>query len=291
MSLSLIVFAQPEGASATKPLDGIHGIILLAEAYDSGEMTTIRDFLIQYGTEIDIVGPTTTVYGEYGSSVDTDFLIGDLTNISDYDFVFVPGGGSPANLIEIPAALALVVDAYNAGLVLAAICHGPWVFAEADIIAGRNISGNIGIQTYIINANANFIPDGIVIDGPFVTADVTYMHDFAQQGILKGLGLFESDPPEIHKLTLDVDSTEEIGSISIIVEVSDAFDTKVVIAQLYKFNIDTQEYVLSRQAQLSRNENNTIYSNIIEALLPGNYSLDIKVEDVLGNIGIYEDVF
>ena len=36
MSLSLIVFAQPEGASATKPLDGIHGIILLAEAYEPG---------------------------------------------------------------------------------------------------------------------------------------------------------------------------------------------------------------------------------------------------------------
>ena len=218
-------------------------------------------------------------------------VVWDITNVSDYDFVFIPGGGSPANLIEIPAALGLVVDAYNAGLVLAGICHGPWVFAAADIIAGRNISGNSAIQSYIVSAGANFIPDGIVIDGPFVTADVGYMYDFAQQGILKGLGLFESDPPVIHKYTIIVDSSEVIGSISITVEVSDAFDTKNVIAQLYKFNTESQEYVLSRQAQLSRNENNTIYSNTIESLVPGNYSLNMKVEDVLGNIGINADVF
>ncbi|MCK5159834.1 MAG: DJ-1/PfpI family protein, partial [Candidatus Heimdallarchaeota archaeon] len=181
------------------------------------------------------------------------------------------------------------VDAYNAGLVLAAICHGPWVLAEAGIISGRNISGNIGIQIYIVDAGANYISDGIVIDGPFVTADVDYMYDFAQQGILKGLGLFESNPPEIHSCTVDIIATGIIGSVSITVGVSDSFDTQTVIAKLFRFDTDDQEYILSRQVQLSRNEENTIYSNIIELFSYGNYTLWLEVEDVLGNGGVYED--
>ncbi|MCK5298948.1 MAG: hypothetical protein KAJ76_08580, partial [Candidatus Heimdallarchaeota archaeon] len=61
------------------------------------------------------------------------------------------------------------------------------------------------------------------------------------------------------------------------------------IAKLFRFDTDDQEYILSRQVQLSRNEENTIYSNIIELFSYGNYTLWLEVEDVLGNGGVYED--
>jgi hypothetical protein len=80
------------------------------------------------------------------------------------------------------------------------------------------------------------------------------------------------------------------GSVSLSVEVSDAFDTRKVIARFYRYDSNTLEYVLKRQVQLSRNEENTIYSNIIELFIYGNYSLWLEVDDVLGNEGIYEDV-
>ncbi len=289
-SLSITASAQTKNPIAVGPLYGVNGVILIAAGFDPGETNTVYDFMELYDAEIVIVGPTETVLGELGSSKETDFLIDDFTNISDYDFLFVPGGESPSNLIEIPAALELVVDAYNAGLVLAAICHGPWVFAEADIISGRNISGNIGIQSYIVDAGANYISTGIVIDGPFVTADVPYMYDFAQQGILKGLGLFESNPPEVLECSLEFITTGTYGSVSIEVTVTDEFDTKSVVAKLYRFDTEEQEYIISRQVQLSRNENNTIYSKIIELFSYGNYTLWLEVEDVLGNSGVYEDV-
>ena len=285
-----IIFIKPNPISATEPLDGVHGLTLIAEDFDPGEYDTINDFMTEYGAEIDIVGPTATVEGEHGYSVDTDFLIEDMTNVSDYDYLYVPGGYSPENLMLIPAAIDLVIEAYNEGLVMAAICAGPILFAAADIISGRNISGNIAIESDVLSAGANFIYTGIVIDDPFVTADYARMFDFAQRGILKVLGLFESNPPEILDCSIEFTSSDVYASGSVTVEVSDHFDTKKVVAQFYRYNTETQEYYLARQLGLSRNEENTIYSNSIEGLLLGNYSLWLEVEDILGNNGVYEDV-
>jgi protease I len=245
--------------------------------------------MTEYGTEIDIVGPTATVEGEHGYSVDTDFLIEDMTNVSDYDYMYVPGGYSPENLMLIPEALSLVVEAYNEGLVMAAICAGPILFAAADIISGRNISGNIAIESDVISAGANFIYAGtIVIDGPFVTADYARMYDFAQRGILKALGLFESDPPELVDYLVNPVWVDPYGSVSIVVEVNDYFNTKTVIALLYRFIDEPPGVRIFRRVQLSRNANNTIYSNVVDGLPVGNFSLWFEVEDVLGNNYIYE---
>jgi protease I len=166
ISLLFIASIQPKPISATEPLEGVHGLTLIAENFNPGEYDTVNDFMTEYGTQIDIVGPTATVEGEHGYSVETDFLIDEMTNVSDYDYLYVPGGYSPENLMLIPAALALVVEAYNEGLVMAAICAGPILFAAADIISGRNISGNIAIESEVINAGGNFIYTGIIIDGP-----------------------------------------------------------------------------------------------------------------------------
>ena len=244
----------------------------------------------EYGADVDIVGPTATVSNDLGASVDADFLIDEFTNFSDYDFLYIPGGNSPSNLVEMPNALAFVVDAYNEGLCLAAMCYGPWVLAAADIISGRNISGNVGIESHITDAGANYIPTGIVFDGPFVTADVPYFEVFPQQGVLKGIGLFESDPPEIVNCTVEILPTGEFGSASIAVEVSDYFDPETVIAHLYKFDTEQQQYVFSQQFLLFSNPENTIYSKTVELTDYGNYSLWIEAEDVLGNNAIYENV-
>ena len=115
INFSFIVSMELNMGSATAPLDDVVGIILIAKQYDPNELNIVINFMETYGSQIAIVGPTATVYGEYGSSIETDFLINDMTNVSSYDYLFIPGGGSPNNLIKISAALNLVVDAYNAG--------------------------------------------------------------------------------------------------------------------------------------------------------------------------------
>ncbi|MCK5298949.1 MAG: DJ-1/PfpI family protein [Candidatus Heimdallarchaeota archaeon] len=291
LSLFFIMFLKSNFVAATLPLEGVHGIILIAYGFDNSELLSTNNFMEQYGADVDIVGPTATVSNDLGASVDTDFLIDEFTNFSDYDFLYIPGGNSPSNLVEMPNALAFVVDAYNEGLCLAAMCYGPWVLAAADIISGRNISGNIGIESHITDAGANYIPTGIVIDGPFVTADVPYFDVFPMQGLLKGIGLFESEPPEVVNCTVELLAIGEFGSVSFAVEVSDYFDPETVIAHLYKFDTEQQQYVFSQQFLLFSNPENTIYSKTVELSDYGNYSLWIEAEDVLGNNAMYENAY
>ncbi len=291
LGLFCILFLKSCSVTATSQLDGVSGIILIAQGFDSSELTAVENFMVQYGADIDIVGPTATVSSSLGAIVDTDFLIDGFTNFSDYDFLYIPGGNSPETLVGMPNALTFVVNAYNEGLIMAAMCYGPWVFAAADIISGRNISGNIGIESHITSAGANYIPTGIVFDGPFVTADVPYFDVFPQQGVLKAIGYFEFDPPELINCTVELLAIGEYGSVSIIVEVTDYFDPAKVYAHLYKFDMEQQEYIFSQKVILYGNSENTIYSKTAALIGYGNYSLWIEVEDVLGNNAIYENSY
>ncbi len=276
---------------AAKPLEDVQGIFLVALHVNLGEFNTPKDFLEEYGCSITVVGPTSTVTAEGGSSIEVDILINNLNNLSYYEFLYVPGGGAPDNLIEIPEAIDLVVDAYNDGLVLGAICAGPLVFAEADIISGRNISGNTEVKTDIENAGANFIADGIVIDGPFVTADYAYLNDFVQQGLVKALGYYEYNPPILVDYEFGFIFTGSTESLSVIAEITDEFAIARVYVELHKYNQETSQFEYSKEAQLSSNFENNTYSVIIDEVLAGNYSAWIKADDVLGNVGIYEDLY
>ncbi len=66
---------------------------------------------------------------------------------SGYDAVFIPGGLAP--MVDMPANELLkkvIVDAYERGAVVSAVCHGPVAFLDARLsngtylIAGKNIS-------------------------------------------------------------------------------------------------------------------------------------------------------
>ena len=291
LSLFFIIFLKSNYVIATLPLDGVHGIILIANGFDNSELEAVENFMEQYGADIDIVGPTATVTSSLGAIVDTDFLIDGFTNFSDYNFLYIPGGNSPETLVGMPNALTFVVNAYNEGLIMAAMCYGPWVLAAADIISGRNISGNIGIESHITGAGANYIPTGIVFDGPFVTADVPYFDVFPQQGVIKAIGYFEFDPPELLNCTVELLTIGEYGSASITVEVTDYFDPAIVNAHLYKFDVELQEYIFSQKVVLHSNPENTIYSKTAALKGYDNYSLWIEVEDVLGNNAVYENSY
>jgi len=268
-----------------KPLENVHGLVLMTDGAEHSEYTYPVEFLTEFGCKISIVAPENSVTTSNGVVLDTDFLINDMNNVSEYDFFFVPGGSSAGKLLDIPESLDLTLEAFESGLVMVAICAGPIVFVEANIISGYNISGNAAISAEIINAGGNFIPDEIVVDGPFVTSDFPFMYTLAQQGILKALGYFETDPPEIVDYTINSLATGETESITILVEMSDEFATKTVLAQVLLV-LENQSLVEYTQIQLYKN--NVIFSSILDEVPVGAYRLKIIAEDVLGNIGIYE---
>ena len=51
-----------------------------------------------------------------------------------------------------------------------AICHGPWLLVEADLLRGRTATSWPSIRTDLKNAGANVVDEPAVTDGNIVTS-------------------------------------------------------------------------------------------------------------------------
>jgi protease I len=59
---------------------------------------------------------------------------------------------------------------FEAGKPVAAICHGPWMLVEADVVRGRNVTSWPSLQTDLRNAGANWTDSQVVTDHGLVTS-------------------------------------------------------------------------------------------------------------------------
>src|ERR671921_815503 len=65
---------------------------------------------------------------------------------------------------------AFVKAFFEAGKPVAAICHAPWVLAEADVVRGRRMTSWPSLQTDLRNAGADWVDEEVVVDGNLVTS-------------------------------------------------------------------------------------------------------------------------
>ncbi|HEX2987490.1 MAG TPA: DJ-1/PfpI family protein [Chloroflexota bacterium] len=128
--------------------------------------------------------PDKPVTGRFGATVPlvvmeegkhhTHRLVTELKP-SDFDALMFPGGFSPDFLRIHQPTLQLVADAYAAGKVIAAICHGPQVLISADrrlgtdLVRGRRVTGYVAIEDDLRNAGGEFVDVGAVRAGNVVT--------------------------------------------------------------------------------------------------------------------------
>jgi protease I len=68
------------------------------------------------------------------------------------------------------AALDIVRKTAKDGGVVAAICHGGWVLASADVVDGRTVTSYVAIKDDMVHAGANWIDKEVVVDGNIITA-------------------------------------------------------------------------------------------------------------------------
>ena len=83
----------------------------------------------------------------------------------------LPGGQiNPDKLRLEKEAVAFVKAFANAGKPVAAICHGPWLLVEADLVRGKRVTSFASIQTDLKNAGAQWVDEEVVEDGQFITS-------------------------------------------------------------------------------------------------------------------------
>jgi protease I len=284
--LSLIILSAFIGSSTSnayvsepnpKPLQGIEILILVAASFSYNEYIPVREMLELLGCNISMVGPTATVLAENNQYYEMDYLITEI-DVNNFDCMFIPGGGSPYNLINTPEAITLVQEAFSQGLIISAICHAPLVLAEADIISGYNISGYIDIYDDIIAAGGNFIYSGVVVHEPFVTANYMYA-DILHVGIVRALGYYESNPPELLSISTEVEQLTDEVKLTVELEIWDEFGINYLWATFRRTSGTTD----SVYGSFDYYADDDIYNTTITRIWNGSYEIDLEIRDNLYN--------
>lgn len=107
---------------------------------------------------------------EPGSEMDADVAFADA-KADDYDAVVVPGGTVGADRLRAdPDAVRFVKAFFDQGKPVTAICHGPWVLVEADVVEGRKLTSYPSLKTDVRNAGGDWVDDEVVVDRGLVTS-------------------------------------------------------------------------------------------------------------------------
>jgi len=102
----------------------------------------------------------------------------DSAKAEDYDAFIVPGGAwNPDALRSDRQIRAMLQQGVEAGKVVAAICHGPWVLSDAGLLKGRKATAWWSTQPDLEGAGATFVDAPVVVDGTVVTSRAP--HDLA----------------------------------------------------------------------------------------------------------------
>ena len=107
---------------------------------------------------------------DWGESVSVDITV-DEVSTGDYDALLLPGGQINPDILRMNDRVIDIVREFDkAGKPIAAICHAPWLLAEANIIEGKTVTGWPSIRTDLKNAGAAVVDQEVAQDGNIITS-------------------------------------------------------------------------------------------------------------------------
>lgn len=149
--------------------------ILATDGFEESELIGPRAALDKAGATTHVVSPT---LGEikawkdkdWGTSVKVDVALAEAA-AADYDGLLLPGGVmNPDKLRMQPRAVEFAKAFFEAGKPVAAICHGPQLLIEADVVRGRRMTSYASVKKDLMNAGADWVDESVVVDQGLVTS-------------------------------------------------------------------------------------------------------------------------
>lgn len=107
--------------------------------------------------------------GKNGVSFKADIAPASV-NVEEYDAVIIPGGQAPDRMRLNSGLVEIIRETDRQKKVIAAVCHGPQILIEADIVKGKTVTSWPSVRTDLRNAGARVVDEPAVIDGNIVTA-------------------------------------------------------------------------------------------------------------------------
>jgi len=150
-------------------------LIMATDGFEESELFGPLVILKGRGADVVLASPSltpiqATVRDDPGRIIRPDLTITEV-KVQDFDALVLPGGVINPDVLRTNSfAVELVRGFAAARKPVAAICHGPWLLVEADVLKGRKATGWKSIRTDLRNAGAEVLEKRVVADGPFITA-------------------------------------------------------------------------------------------------------------------------
>ncbi|KJD35328.1 glutamine amidotransferase [Tamlana sedimentorum] len=149
--------------------------ILATNGFEESELSEPKKALEEAGADVHIVSLESGEIkgwknGNWSNSYKVDKTLDEVSQ-SNYNALMLPGGLiNPDLLRRNDKAIGFVKSFFENKKPVAAICHAPWLLAEADVLKGRKVTSFSSIKTDIENAGAQWVNQEVVVDEGLVTS-------------------------------------------------------------------------------------------------------------------------
>lgn len=157
-------------------IDQSRVLIIATDGFEQDELFKPREALIDAGAKVTLASPKTdSIQGMQGDIDKAKTILPDMTldqvDPDDYDALVIPGGTINSDKMRVQEDAQRIAKAFfSADKTVAAICHGPWLLAEADLVAGRTLTSYESIRTDLRNAGAEVVDKEVNVDGRLITS-------------------------------------------------------------------------------------------------------------------------
>jgi protease I len=150
-------------------------LIVATDGFEESELFGPRQILQERGADVSLASLKrdpiqATVHDDPGKTIRPDLTI-DEVSPDEFNALILPGGvRNPDQLRLHGNVIALIRLFAEQGKPIGAICHGPWLLVEADLLRDRTATSWPSIRTDLRNAGATVVDEAAVTDGNIVTS-------------------------------------------------------------------------------------------------------------------------
>jgi len=156
-------------------LKGKKVAILTENGFEESELTSPKKALEEAGATVHIISPRKDKVkgwkdGNWSIELKVDAQPA-VTDPDDYDALVIPGGVINPDLMRRNEDCVTFAKVFlTSGRPVAAICHGPQLLIETEMLGGREMTSFPSIRTDLKNAGANWVDKEVVTDNGMVTS-------------------------------------------------------------------------------------------------------------------------